>query len=165
MKHNHIDQSWLDRWFKIAVIFKGLDGVVELIGGTILLSIPAAWLHMVIISLGHTHLVASHDLLARTVTSLGHTFTSGVQIYTAIYLLLHGVIKVGLVIALLSRRYKLYPAAIVILLLFMGYQIYRIIFEHSIVFDSLLTIIDAVVVWLTYLEYRRHTSYERLPLS
>ena len=165
MTHPHITQSWLDRWFRIAVIFKGLDGVLELIGGTILLFVPAARLHTFIIQLGHTHLVTSHDLLGRAVASFGHTFTSGVQIYTAIYLLLHGVIKVGLVIALLSRRYSLYPAAIIVLVLFMGYQIYRIIFEHSIVFDSLLTAIDALVVWLTILEYLRHTSHKRLPLS
>ncbi|MBW4061074.1 DUF2127 domain-containing protein [Candidatus Saccharibacteria bacterium] len=164
--HDHpISQTWLDRWFKIVLVFKGIDGALELIGGLALLLVPSASLHAWIITIGQNDLVVDHDWLTHAVTSLGHSFTPGIQMYTAAYLLLHGVIKVGLVIALLSRKYALYPAAIVVLILFMLYQIYRIFTEGHWVFDGLLTVIDGLVVWLTIIEYRRHQAKVELPTS
>ena len=165
MTHHSLSQTRLDRWFKIVVIFKGIDGALELIGGLALLVVPSSALHQAIITVSQNAFIVQHDWLTHAATSLGHNFTPGIQWYTAIYLLLHGLIKVGLVVALLSRRYAWYPAAIVILSLFMVYQIYRIFTEGQWLFDGILTLIDGAAVWLAILEYRRHRPTAQLPTS
>jgi uncharacterized membrane protein len=160
-----LPQKIVDRWFNIVVVFKGVDGILEIIGAIFLLAVPSGFIHHFLIDLGKRDIVADHDILTQGITSLGHSFTYGIQIYTAVYLLLHGLIKVGLVAALLSRRYKLYPAAIIVLIAFMVYQIYRILTLHQYAFDGTLTLIDGLVVWLTIIEYRRHTQEGELPAA
>jgi len=80
--------------------------------------------------------------------------TAGGQLFGAAYLLTHGIIKLALVAALLKRRLWAYPAAIGIFALFAAYQVYRYTFTHS-WYLILLTILDAVVIWLTWLEYTK----------
>lgn len=165
MAHSALSQTRLDRWFGIVVVFKGIDGVLELFGGAVLLLVPNSLLQRAVFQLDITNFVSSHTILAHAGLALANALTTGLVLYTAIYLLLHGIIKIGLVFALLGRYYKLYPAAIVVLILFMIYQIYRIFAEHDVIFDGTLTVIDAVVVWLTVLEYQRHQRHHELPSS
>ena len=152
-----LTQKWLDRWFVVVVAFKGIDGGLEILAAAVLLLVPNASIHGLISHLVTLDAASDSDLLVHSLQRFSHSLTPGTQLYAAVYFLLHGVIKVGLVAALLSRRYRLYPAAIVVLVLFMIYQIYRISTGESLALDITLTVIDAVVVWLTWLEYRRHT--------
>ena len=69
-------------------------------------------------------------------------------------LLLHGAVKVVLVIALLLNKLWAYPCMIVVLLIFIGYQLYRIALQPSAGL-VLLTAFDVVIVALTWREYRR----------
>ena len=48
------------------------------------------------------------------------------MLFGAVYLLLHGAVKVVLVTALLLNKLWAYPCMIVVLLIFIGYQMYRI---------------------------------------
>ena len=70
------------------------------------------------------------------------------------YLLRHGVVKTGLVTALLLRRRWAYPVAIFAFLLFLIYQLYR--YSHANAPELLvLSVMDVVVIALTWFEYRR----------
>jgi uncharacterized membrane protein len=71
-----------------------------------------------------------------------------------VYLLVHGAVKVVLVIALLLNKLWAYPCLIIVLLIFIGYQLYRIALEPSVGLIALTTF-DAVIVALTWREYRR----------
>ena len=95
-----------------------------------------------------------HDLVAGYLLTLSKGLTAGGQLFGAAYLLTHGIIKLALVAALLKRRLWAYPAAIGIFALFAAYQVYRYTFTHS-WYLILLTILDAVVIWLTWLEYTK----------
>ena len=53
------------------------------------------------------------------------------MLFGAVYLLLHGAVKVVLVIALLLNKLWAYPCMIVVLLIFIGYQLYRIALNPS----------------------------------
>ena len=53
------------------------------------------------------------------------------MLFGAIYLLTHGAVKVGLVIAILLNKLWAYPCLIIVLLIFIGYQLYRIALEPS----------------------------------
>jgi uncharacterized membrane protein len=59
-----------------------------------------------------------------------------------------------LVIALLLNKLWAYPSMIIILLIFIGYQLYRIVLNPSAGLITL-TVFDALIVALTWREYRR----------
>jgi predicted membrane protein DUF2127 len=80
--------------------------------------------------------------------------SAGAKMFGAIYLLWHGVVKVGLVAALLLKRRWAYPVAIVAFLLFLAYQLYR--YSHTYAPELLvLSVLDVVVIVLTWFEYGR----------
>ncbi|OGJ15566.1 hypothetical protein A3K73_05255, partial [Candidatus Pacearchaeota archaeon RBG_13_36_9] len=93
------------------------------------------------------------DLIANYVLKLVSELSLGVQIFAALYLLIHGLIKVGLVAALWRRKLRAYPLSEVILILFMASQIYAYYFSHSLLMLAL-TILDAFVIVLIWLEYK-----------
>lgn len=100
------------------------------------------------------------DLIA---THLLHTtdgLTGNAVLFGAAYLLAHGIVKVVLVIALLLNKLWAYPWMIVVLLLFIGYQIYRIILDPTIGLIAL-TVFDVIIVALTWREYG-HQKRRRL---
>lgn len=75
------------------------------------------------------------------------------QHFYAWYLLSHGVVKLGLVAGLLLRKLWAYPTTIVVLGLFIFYQIFRYAQTHGTGL-LLLTVLDILVVGLTFHEYR-----------
>ena len=56
--------------------------------------------------------------------------TGSAVLFGAVYLLTHGLVKVVLVVALLLNKLWAYPAMIAVLLLFIGYQLYRIVLRR-----------------------------------
>ena len=89
-------------------------------------------------------LAASHSL----------THDAGLSLWGALYLLVHGLVKVVLVWAVLRDRLWAYPWMIGFLVLFIGYQLYAMV-VHFTWGLLLLTLLDVLVVWLTVREYRR----------
>jgi uncharacterized membrane protein len=75
-------------------------------------------------------------------------------LFGAIYLLTHGLVKVVLVTALLLNKLWAYPWMIVVLLLFIGYQLYRIALQPTAGLIAL-TVFDVAIVALTWREYAR----------
>ena len=76
--------------------------------------------------------------------------------FAAVYLLLHGIIKIVLVVALLRNQAWAYPSMIAFLLVFIVYQLYRLVLSPTLGL-TVLTIFDALIVWLTWREWRRQT--------
>jgi uncharacterized membrane protein len=145
----------LDKTFKIGLVLKGLDGVLEVIGGILLLFLsPNAIEHLVRMLTAHELSEDPHDAVARyllhTTAHLGH----GTTLFGAIYLLSHGLAKIVLVALVLRGKLWAYPWLIVLLLAFIAYQLYQIIFVHFSPGLTALTIFDAFLVWLTWREYR-----------
>lgn len=137
---------------------KGVDGLLEIIGGFTLLFIAPAQLHPIARFLTQRELAEDpHDLVANyLVRSLQH-LSSGTKQFAALYLLWHGVVKLGLVAALLWRRRWAYPVAIAAFLLFLVYQLYR--YSHTRAPELIaLSALDVAVIVLTWLEYRRLRS-------
>lgn len=95
-----------------------------------------------------------HDIIARYLLHTASGLTGSAVRFGAVYLLLHGAVKVVLVIALLLNKLWAYPCMIVVLLIFIGYQLYRIALQPSAGL-VLLTAFDVVIVALTWREYRR----------
>lgn len=148
----------LDRIFEIGIILKGLDGVLEIIGGLLLLAVtPATIDRMVIRVTQHELSEDPHDFIARHLLGYTHGLTGSAVTFAAVYLLAHGIVKIVLVAALLRNQAWAYPWMIGFLLLFIGYQLYRLALSPTFWLTAL-TIFDALIVWLTWREWGRQTA-------
>lgn len=155
----------LDRTFRVSVGLKGLDGALETIGGLVLLFVrPHTLDHIVRWLTQHELSQDRHDFLARHLLQSTNHLTHGTTLFAAFYLLSHGVAKVVLVVAVLRDKIWAYPGIIVLLLLFIAYQLYRLSFVKVTLGLTLLTAFDLFVVWLTWREYRARHEARRAPV-
>jgi uncharacterized membrane protein len=151
-------QSIVHLFFEISVIVKGIDGILEIVGGVLLFFFSPAQLHRLVRVLTQHELVEDpHDLVANYLLNATRHLTSDVELFIALYLLWHGAVKAGLVTALLLKKRWAYPVAIVDFLLFLIYQIYRYLQTYQVGL-LLLSGLDIIVIVLTWLEYRRLKS-------
>ncbi len=148
-------KDWLDRVFEIGIVIKGLDGVIELVGGILLLLVSPGRIHHLV-----TWLVWSgfsgdpHEFLAVHLLHSADKLTGGSLLFASAYLLAHGLAKVVLVLAIIFNRLWAYPWMIALLLAFICYQGYRLVVSPSLGL-GLLTLLDVIIVALTWREYRK----------
>ncbi|KAA5829573.1 DUF2127 domain-containing protein [Saccharopolyspora hirsuta] len=150
-----------DKFFLGAVLLKGLDGAVQLLGGILLIFVPPEAVTRL------AHAVVTRDLVGPPTGPLaGHFeeavrhFADGNRTFVIAYLLLHGVIKLVLVIALLRKVLPMYPVAAAALGLFVLFEILRAVQTRSIVLPLLAALDVAIIVLVVkeYLELRRQRS-------
>src|SRR5712692_3329542 len=160
----------LDQAFLVGIVLKGLDGVLEVVGGLLLLALTPATIDRVTMALTQHELSQDpHDFIATHLLHATSGLTGSAVQFGAIYLLSHGVVKIVLVTALLRNKLWAYPWMIAFLIAFIAYQMYRITFAFSLGLLAL-TVFDVLVVWLTYREYGKqratqapHTKPATLP--
>jgi uncharacterized membrane protein len=141
--------------FDIGVIAKGLDGVLEILGGVLLFFLSGDQINSMIRLLTQHELSEDpHDLVASFLLSSAQNFSIDTKVFAAFFLLWHGLVKTGLVAALLAKQWWAYPLAIGAFGLFLIYQLYRYTHTHS-VWLLALSILDVFVIVITWLEYRR----------
>lgn len=148
----------IDWLFRLGVILKGAISLVEVIGGILILTIPTLLLGIVI-SMSQDELMEEPgDFIATHSLQLAQQFSVSTTVVIGIYLLTRGLIKLGLVAALLKKQLWAYPASLVVLGLFILYQAYEFVVGHSILIAAI-TFFDLIVVYLIWREYaiiRRH---------
>ncbi len=155
----------LDRAFEVGIVLKGLDGILEVVGGLLLLLVSPATINQIARALTQHELSGDpHDWLATHLLRYAGELTGGAVLFGAIYLLSHGVVKIVLVAALLRNQIWAYPWMIVFLVVFIVYQLYRMTFAPSIGLVGL-TVFDIAVVWLTYREYGKQQAIRASPAS
>lgn len=148
----------LDRTFRVSLLIKGLDGVLELIGGVLLLVVSPSRLDSLVRFLTQHELSEDpDDLIANTLRNYTGALSLSASLFGAVYLLLHGIVKIVLVWAVLRDKLWAYPWMVAFLLIFIAYQSYRLVVGFT-VGMALLTAFDVFIVWLTLHEYRAHKS-------
>lgn len=144
----------LDTTFWVSLVLKGLDGVLEMIGGVLLLLVSPAQLGTVARLLTQHELAEDPtDFIATHLLHLASHLTEGATLFGAAYLLAHGLVKVVLVSAVLRDKLWAYPWMIAFLLVFIAYQLVVLVVGFSWGL-AVLTAFDGFVVWLTWREYR-----------
>lgn len=144
--------------FEIGLLLKGLDGLLEIAGGALLLFLNPQRMNALLYLLTQHELSEDpRDMVANFLVTMGHGFSISTQQFGIVYLMSHGIIKLILILLLWKKKLWAYPLSILSLILFIIYQIYRYTFTHSI-FLIPLSLLDAVMIVLTYLEYRRIQS-------
>ena len=141
--------------FRIALLLKGIDGAIELVGAIVLLVIPTGSVQNLINDvLAHDLLGPPDGSLARHFVSGTAEFASGNRTFAVVYLGLHGVVKLALVVAMLRRIRPAYPLAAVVLGLFVVYEIYRATQTGSVLLPFLAAL-DVAIIVLIVREHRR----------
>src|SRR6266540_2050500 len=144
--------------FEIGVILKCLYGLLELIGGILLLVFPPSAIQRFVVDLTHNELSKEpNDFTATHLRATAQHLSVSAELFAAIFLLSHGVVKVLLVYALLRRTLWAYPVAIGVFAAFSVYQMYRYVVQPS-GWLIALTALDVIVILLTRAEWRRLKS-------
>lgn len=150
-----LPDRWLKQGYRIGLFLKGLDGAIETAGGIFLLIIPQAELRGLLTNWATAELTKDpHDIIAAWLTHLDQRLTNGLELFAALYLVIHGLIKIVLAVSLIKEKHWAFPPAIVILLAFIVYQSYQIGHTYSIAL-SILTLLDIIIVALVIWDYRR----------
>ncbi|WP_158864234.1 DUF2127 domain-containing protein [Leifsonia sp. AG29] len=145
---------FLDLAFRVTVFLKGLDGVLELVGGALLLFLTPERIHAIV------RLLTQHELsedptdpVAGWLLHWSHQVTGSATLFGAFYLIVHGLVKVVLVWAVLRDRLWAYPWMLGFLVVFIGWQGYELARHFSWGLFAL-TVFDVLIVALTVREYR-----------
>lgn len=150
----HKKLSTTERLFRIAIAVKGLDGGLQLLGAILLAFIKPAFLAGVAQqAITRDLLGAQEGALAKHLKLATDNFVHGdTRWFAILYLALHGVIKLGLVFALMKKIRPAYPIGIVVLAAFVVYELYRATQTHSIALP-IFAVIDVVIIVLVFREY------------
>ncbi len=145
----------LHRLFDIGVWIKGIDGILEIIGGILFLSVSTATLNTIVIFLTQHELAEDpRDFVANALRHAASHLSANTKLYGGVYLIGTGAVKIFLAAGLLLGRLWTYPAALVFLCTLICYQLYRLSYHYSTGL-LILTILDSVIVALIWNEYRR----------
>lgn len=151
--------------FLVSIFIKGLDGFLELIGGISFLIInPTKWYELVKTVTRVELLEDPNDIVANYLISISSQFNHSFQIYASIFLLSHGLIKLFIIFSLLKKKMWAYPVALIVFSIFAFYQIYLYILNPRFSL-MILTIVDALVIIITYMEYKRVKSHISLDVK
>jgi uncharacterized membrane protein len=141
--------------FLVSITLKGIDGLLEIIGGFLVLLLNQQSIGWIIRALTQHELSEDpNDLLANFLVSSIKKFSGDLQTIVGLYLLSHGIVKILLIAFLWRGNPSAYPAAIFFFAGFGIYQMYRYYFTHS-VWLLALTVLDIGVIYLTWVEYKR----------
>lgn len=147
--------------FEIGVLVKGIDGAIEVICGVLLLFLSPNAIWSVAAFLIRGELLEDPtdpfaNLVLRVIPKVIETKFSASG-----FLILHGVVKLGLVAGLATNRLWSYPAGIVVFGALTAYQLYELSQKYSL-FLLGITLSDVLVVALIAIEYRHVRQAPRL---
>jgi uncharacterized membrane protein len=150
-------------FFEVLVFAKGAQGIFDLVASVIVYLIP---LRAIVAIADHFTEDAIEsdpdDFIANHIHDFAHNLSIGGKEFAALYLLLHGIIKLGLAIGLLSGKRAAYPIALVLMALLIVYQSYRIWLHYSPLLIAA-TIFDCSVFYIIAREFmivRKHEAKE-----
>jgi uncharacterized membrane protein len=152
-----------ERLFVAALMVKAVDGAAEAIAALVLVLVPAATVHELVAAVLARDILGPPDgFLARHLVTATDQFAAGSRTFAILYLGLHGVIKLALVAALLRRWRPAYPVAVVVLGVFVGYELLRAVRTGSVLLP-VLALLDIAVIVMIVREYRLLTASGRTP--
>jgi uncharacterized membrane protein len=154
MKSRFLEEKYLHLVFEASLVLKAVFAVAEILAGIGAYFVTQQFLFRLVERMTREErLEDPRDFIANYLFQSAQHFSVSTRRFTAVYLLSHGVIKLWLIIGLLRQRLWYYPVAIAIFSLFIAYQLYRYSLTHSL-WLLLITVVDVVVIVLTWHEYR-----------
>jgi uncharacterized membrane protein len=140
--------------FVASVLIKGAHAAIECIGGIALALVSTSTIADFVNALTQEELIQDpQDLIATHLLAWAQNFSVEEKHFYAFYLMSHGIVKLLLVVELLRNKLWSYPASLIVLGLFIVYQLYRYSYTHGAGL-IVLTIFDILVMTLIWHEYR-----------
>ncbi|MFW5401677.1 DUF2127 domain-containing protein [Yersinia sp. 1252 StPb PI] len=161
--NNILGERNLHAVFELSLLLKAILAVMEIISGILTYFVTPQFLLNILHRITQVEFIEDRgDVVAHYLLHAAQNLSISSLHFAAFYLLIHGVVKLWIIIGLWRKRLGYYPAAIVIFSLFIIYQLYRYTFTHSVLL-IVITALDVVVIVLTLLEYRRLRQQHKAP--
>jgi uncharacterized membrane protein len=139
--------------FRTGITLKGVDGLLEAVGGVLLWFIKPEQLGTTLQEIfEHEMLRDPNDFLARHLLHTSERIAQSDPLFASVFLLSHGLVKALLATALWMNKLWAYPVAIVVFTAFSIFGIFRFMHTHSILLLTI-AVLDLVIVALTWEEY------------
>lgn len=149
--------------FRASILLKGAHALIECAGGIALALVSTRTIAALVNRFTQEELVEDpRDFIAAHLLGWAQSFSVQTEHFYAFYLLSHGVVKLLLIAGLLRNRFWAYPTSLIVMGLFIAYQLYRFHYSGGVGL-IVLTIFDLFVVALIWHEYRQ--MRRRLPVS
>lgn len=147
--------SLIHKLFRFGIATKLINGTLELLGSIIFLTAgKQAYLNF-LFHISRNELIEDpNDLVINYVVNFFQSLNLNTQQFASMYIFIHGFLNIFLGIQLYRNKLWAFPATILILILILSYQIYRITYSHSIVL-TLITIWDSILIYIIFTEYKK----------
>ncbi len=146
------DILWL---FDLALILKIINGALEMLAALLVLFVPPSLvLRLAEFATSGELARDADDPIAATIQNAARAFTIHTHYFLAVYLALHGAIKVGLVIGIFAKKKIAYPLFMIALAGFGAYEAYRGFMLNELLLKAL-AVFDFSLLVVTSHEYRR----------
>ncbi len=153
------DLLWV---FDLALGVKVVNGVLEMFVAFLILLVPANLiLKLATFATGGEIAQDANDYIASSILSMAQTYAVHTHYLLALYLVLHGGVKVALAVGIFMKKKIAYPLFIVALVVFGAYEAFRGFVLHERLLQ-LFAVLDLALLFLTAHEYRRRYPGSRL---
>lgn len=154
-----MNERYIHRVFEVSVFLKGVNALVECIGGVALYAVSTSTISALVRNATQSELIEDpNDFIATRLLQAAQGLSLSSKEFYAFYLLSHGLVKLLLVIGLLRNRLWSYPASLVVLGLFIVYQLYRYSYTHALglIVLTVFAVFVVALIWHEYRLVRRH---------
>lgn len=146
---------FLHRFFKLTILIKGIDGILDIIASLVLLFSASNFIANIVPFFARKELLEDpKDVIANYLLNISQNTLPDTRLFIIIYLAIHGLIKIGLALALNGNSYRAYKISEIILIIFVGYQAYRFSHTHSLIL-LMFTLLDIIIIFLVHSESKK----------
>lgn len=150
--------KWAHLSFLVSMLGKGSLGTAQILGGLALAVTPAGTLNGLVLRLAKLELVEDPtDFMAKWAIGAANAPQMANETFYTIYLLIHGGLNLGLVLALLAGLRWAYPVSIAALAGFIAYQLVKFANTGDWIMIAL-SVLDIFVIWLIWREWQAHAK-------
>ena len=156
LPENEVEREKDILWFfDLALWLKVVNGGIEVLGAVLVLVVPPSLVVKLIEFVTSGELTRDpDDPVASALHDAATSFAVHTHYLLALYLVLHGAIKILLVLGIFAGKRIAYPLFMLALVIFGAYEAYRGFVRHEVLLQ-VLAVFDFSVLVLTAHEYRR----------
>jgi uncharacterized membrane protein len=147
------ERKLFHRFFEIAVLLKGINGIFETFLGIIILFFSRHLVRNFLLFFVQGELNEDPtNWVSNQILHIWNHITPSSEFFMGVFFLVNGVVKMILAYGLLRNDAWSYPAATLILSLFGVYEVFRFFHTHSLVL-AFLILLDVITVFLIAYEW------------
>ena len=155
------DKSAAHFLFEVGIWLKGLDAFLEMLGGMLLSFFTTAQIsRLLVFATQHELSREPNDVVANYFFNLSQRLSVDAQNFASVYLVIHGAVKLLLVVLILKKKLWAYPIGIAFFAVFGLYEVYRFSYTGSL-WLILFACADFLLTILTFHEYRKIKSVRK----